>query len=127
VMLCVDAIIPNGPYVLLINRKYPPYRGMWALPGGKLEADETLEECVVREVKEETGLTLYRPKLHAVYSDPDRDPRGRYISVVYTTTMWAGGLEAGDDASRARWMDITPRVLRELAFDHGKILGDYLQ
>ena len=117
----------NGyPEVLLIKRGEEPYKEMWALPGGHINfKKETTEETAKRELEEETSLVvnLKHLKLLGVYSDPDRDPRGHYVSHVYYTTRFEGELEARDDAKEARWfrLDSSPK----LAFDHGKILNDY--
>ena len=121
-VVCIDAIITKGSRVLLIERKYPPFKGMWAFPGGKLEPDETLEECLVREVKEETGLDVVTFELCCVCSEPDRDPRGRYISVVYKIIEYTGELKAGDDAAKAQFIGVYSDT--ELAFDHKQILLD---
>lgn len=121
-VVCIDAIITDGVQILLIKRKYPPFKGMWALPGGKLEPDETLEECLIREVKEETGLDVVTFELCCVRSRPDRDPRGRYISVVYKVTGYTGTLNAGDDAVDAHFMGVYSGT--ELAFDHKQILQE---
>ena len=110
--------------VLLIKRLHSPYKGMWALPGGFITNDETLEEAVEREVEEETGLdciTFYPLK---AYSDPDRDPRGRNISFAYLGLFFRlnGDVRAGDDAAEAQWFsfDELPRI----AFDHEHIISD---
>jgi len=119
-VVCIDAIIVQGVDVLLIRRKYPPFKGMWALPGGKLELNETLEECLVREVKEETGLDVVSFELSSVQSEPRRDPRGRYVSVVYRVTEYSGELQAGDDAAHAQFLHVSDDT--KLAFDHEQIL-----
>ncbi|MDP4291731.1 MAG: NUDIX hydrolase, partial [Bacteroidota bacterium] len=73
----------NRDYVLLILRNNPPFQGCWALPGGFIDMDETLEESALRELAEETGLTGIRLKQFRTYGDPGRDPRHRTITVVY--------------------------------------------
>ena len=70
------------PRVLLIRRKRPPFEGLWALPGGFIEMDETLEESARREFREETGLRAGKLVQLGTYGDPGRDPRGRTISVA---------------------------------------------
>lgn len=123
--LTVDAVVfkrfDDNYRVLLIERGNPPFKGKWALPGGFLDMDETLEEAVVRELHEETSLSgIELKQLHA-FSSLDRDPRGRTISVIF----W-GILEnkqeakAGDDASKTQWFEINN--LPSLAFDHDEVL-----
>jgi 8-oxo-dGTP diphosphatase len=89
-MLTVDAVIFKGSRVLLVKRAIDPYRGCWGIPGGFLNRDETLEECLKREVKEETGLSVSPGKLIGIYDDPKRDPRGRVISIAYTAEIKGG-------------------------------------
>ena len=88
--LTTDVVLIAGDkeaqrHVLLIRRKNPPYRGSWAFPGGFLDEGETLKQCAVRELEEETGVNLsqMRLRLLLVADDPERDPRTRVISVVY--------------------------------------------
>ena len=114
-------------YVLLIQRKQEPFQGSWALPGGFIDLDESLETAAARELAEETGLEgITLEQLHT-YGDPRRDPRGRVISVAYFAFIPAGkslNLQGGSDASQARWFSITE--LPELAFDHHKIIDQAL-
>ena len=119
----VDAVIVEKGKILLIKRGNPPYKGYWALPGGFVEYGETTEEAVVRETKEETGLTCEVVRLTGVYSAPDRDPRGHTISVVYLMTVVGGEVAAGDDAGDAAWMDLG-ELPDEIAFDHATIIND---
>ncbi len=125
-MVTVDAVVfrKNGTNteVLLIQRGHYPYEGMWALPGGFVDMEETLEEAVVRELKEETGLTgIKLEQLHA-FSDIHRDPRGRNISIIFwgMASTDNSSVEGGDDAADARWFTIDQ--LPELAFDHKKVI-----
>ena len=109
--------------VLLIKRAAPPFEGQFAIPGGFVHEDESLEEAALRELREETGVSdVYLEQLYS-FGDPDRDPRGRIITVAYFALISAGrSLQAGTDAAEANWwsMDRLP----PLAFDHRKIL-DY--
>ncbi|MCD6512165.1 MAG: NUDIX hydrolase [Thermoplasmata archaeon] len=119
--ITVDGVIFRNGKILLIKRKNEPFKGKWALPGGFVEYGERCEDAAIREVREETGLNARIKKLVGVYSDPERDPRGHTISVVYI--MEGEGNEmAGDDASDAKFFDISS--LPELAFDHAKIIKD---
>ena len=130
-MLTVDAVVfrvKNGiREVLLIRRKNEPFRGHWALPGGFMDMNETLEEAVVRELEEETGLTGIRLiQMHA-FSALHRDPRGRTVSVAFRGVIPDPdvSIRAGDDAARAEWFDV--RDLPPLAFDHSKVIGMALE
>ena len=69
--------------ILLIQRGLEPFKGQWALPGGFVDVGETVEEAAVREMREETGLDVQLERLVGVYSDPERDPRGHNVSVVF--------------------------------------------
>lgn len=111
----------DGLEVLLIQRKNNPYKEMWALPGGFVNIDETLEEGVVRELQEETGLKDIKLKQLHAFSTVDRDPRGRTIGVAFWgfTTNENSTVKGGDDASEAKWFSIDN--LPKLAFDHQEI------
>ncbi|NLN94992.1 MAG: NUDIX hydrolase [Bacteroidales bacterium] len=120
----VDIIVLRNAMtqVLLIKRLLPPFENQWALPGGFVEMEETLEKAAERELEEETGITgISLSQFHA-FSDPDRDPRHRTISVVF----WGEAgqdkylTKAGSDAKEAKWFEINN--LPSLAFDHDKIL-----
>lgn len=124
-----DAHVRNGRYsVLLIQRLKEPYQGMWALPGGKVdEADVTLEQAAIRELREETHIIADTSDLTlvGVYGDKDRDPRGRYVSVAYELRYNGkhGNAVAGDDAGKVEWFPFDK--LPPLAFDHQRILNDF--
>ena len=122
--ITVDGVIIKDGKILLIKRKNEPFKGRWALPGGFVEYGETVEEAVLREVKEETGLDAEIKKLVGVYSDPNRDPRGHTISVVFLLEA-KGSAIAGDDASDAKFFNLDD--LPPLAFDHEKIIKDAIQ
>jgi 8-oxo-dGTP diphosphatase len=113
--------------VLLIRRKSPPFQNMWAIPGGFVGMDESLEDAALRELEEETGLRdVYLEQLYT-FGDPDRDPRGRTITIAYFALVPGAvpGLRAGDDAAEARWWSVYD--LPPLAFDHADILAYALQ
>ena len=109
--------------VLLIRRKRPPFEGAWAIPGGFVEIDETLEAAARRELQEETGLTGIALEQLYTFGDPGRDPRGRSITVAYFAAIPTASpnARAGDDAAEAGWWSIYN--LPPLAFDHDKILS----
>jgi len=111
----------------LIKRKYDPYKGSWALPGGFVEWGETVESAVVREVKEETGLEVDIIELVGVYSDPGRDPRGHTVTVCYLTRKIGGNLKADTDASIAQHFKKDEILKLKLAFDHDVILKTLFQ
>ncbi len=117
-----DGILVEDGKILLIKRAKEPDSGKWAVPGGRIEDDETAEQCLTREFKEETGLDIEPVKLLGIYSDPARDPR-RIIGAVYFVKRTGGEIMAGDDAGEAQWfgLDNIPDVL---AFDHKKIVED---
>lgn len=119
-----DGIVTKGNEILLIRRGKDPFKGSYALPGGFLNYGERLEDCVVREVLEETGVKASIVDLVGVYSAPDRDPRGHFVTAVYHLQPVSGIAKAGDDASLAEWvpMDRLPKF----AFDHGRIIQDFL-
>ena len=113
------------PQVLLIERGHDPYKGCWAFPGGFLNMDETTEQCAIRELEEETGLKITDIRQLAAYSKPDRDPRGRTITVAYLAVVGQPlPVEGLDDAAKAQWFPVN--ALPPLAFDHEEILADAL-
>jgi len=108
--------------VLLIERGNYPFEGMWALPGGFLDMDETLEEAIVRELEEETGLLNVNLKQLFAFSTLGRDPRGRTITITFygTVDMNNSKVKAGDDARNAKWFPT--KKLSKLAFDHQEMI-----
>ena len=125
----VDSIIDLGGLIVLIKRKNPPFKDYWAIPGGFIELGETVETAVIREAKEETGLDIIIDKVFAIYSDPERDPRGHTISIVYICKNVSNikeHLKADTDAKEVRIFNYIEVSNLILAFDHSKILNDYL-
>ena len=120
--LTVDGIIIEHDEILLIKRKHDPFQGQWALPGGFVEYGETTTDAVCREVLEETGLNAEIISLFDVYSDPQRDPRGHTVSIIYILRKIKGAVHGGDDASDARFFSLN--ALPALAFDHAQIIAD---
>jgi 8-oxo-dGTP diphosphatase len=113
--------------VLLIQRGNPPFEEMWAIPGGFVGIDESLEGAAIRELEEETGVQdVYLEQLYT-FGDPGRDPRGRVITVAYFALVPADAVQphAGHDAADARWWSVYD--LPPLAFDHEDILAYALQ
>lgn len=94
--------------ILLIKRGEHPYKGHWALPGGFLKKSETVEECALREITEEAGITPASLMPIGVFSRPNRDPRGWIISNAFTSILSEDiALNAGDDAEAVKWFDIS--------------------
>ena len=128
--LTVDAVVfkksDKETSVLLIERKNPPYKGKWALPGGFVDMDETVESAVARELLEETGITgVNLEQMHA-FSAVERDPRGRTVSVVFWGVITNNETtRAGDDAAQAKWFSMNN--LPDLAFDHQEIVAMALE
>jgi len=120
----VDGVIIKNGKILLIKRRNEPFKGMWALPGGFVEYGERVEDAVIREIREETGLNARIKKLIGVYSDPKRDPRGHTISIVFLLEA-EGEAKGGDDAMEAKFFDLNN--LPPLAFDHEKIIKDAIK
>jgi len=122
ITLTVDAVIPYQNGIVLIRRVNDPFAGFYALPGGIVEYGERVEDAVLREVKEETGIEGKIFKLVGVYSEPDRDPRGHYVSICFVVLPEGGELKAGDDAGD---VDVFPlNRLPRLAFDHERMIRD---
>ena len=114
----------NTLKVLLIERGNEPFKGYWAFPGGFLNMEESAEEGAKRELYEETGLKDAVIKQFHTYTDPDRDPRGRVISIAYYALVEISEVKGGDDAAQARWFAIDE--VPALAFDHDQMLQDAL-
>lgn len=121
--VAADSIVMMDRKLLLIKRKKDPYKGYYALPGGILDDDETLEQCAVRELFEETGLRGEVVGLLDVFSDPKRDPRVRMLSAIFVVGNVTGNLTAGDDAIDAVFMRMDS--LPSLAYDHDKAIEEF--
>jgi 8-oxo-dGTP diphosphatase len=122
----VDVVIvtrEERPRVLLVRRKHDPFAGMWAIPGGFVDMDEGLEDAARRELMEETGVQARRLEQLHTFGEPDRDPRGRTISVAYLAQVDAARLKpkAADDAAEVGWHPLHRPP--PLAFDHAAILA----
>jgi 8-oxo-dGTP diphosphatase len=122
----VDIVVVTNeepPRVLLIRRKHEPFAGKWAIPGGFVDMDESLEHAARRELREETGIHAGRLQQLATFGDPGRDPRGRTISVVYLGRVDPARVQprADDDAAEVGWHGLDR--LPPLAFDHRRILA----
>lgn len=107
--------------VLLIRRKNEPFKGQWALPGGFMNIDETLEQAAIRELLEETGVMAGKLVQLGAWSAVDRDPRDRIISVGFLTEVADDFATAADDASEVAWLPVDE--LPDLAFDHNDMVA----
>lgn len=127
IYLAADTIVIANDQVLLIKRKFDPFQGMWAFPGGFVDEGEDLMQAASRELLEETGVEV-KPKdlvQFKSYGKPGRDPRFHTVSVVYAVRLKEQPLAiAADDASEVAWFGLSE--LPEMAFDHREILEEYL-
>lgn len=124
--LTVDCVVfgldEGGLQVLLIERDVKPFEGMWALPGGFVQMDESIDAAARRELGEETGLrNVYLEQLYT-FGEPDRDPRGRVVSVAYyaLVNLCDHNVQGATDARSAAWFAVDE--LPSLAFDHEMII-----
>ena len=126
----VDSIVfvneNNSTYILLIQRGREPFKNKWALPGGFIELDETLETACKRELLEETGLAVDKMTQFKTFDAVNRDPRHRTISVAFFCELHERKtVRGGDDAARAEWFPVSD--LPELAFDHQQIMNEFFE
>ncbi|TGK42265.1 NUDIX hydrolase [Leptospira andrefontaineae] len=124
--LTVDCVVfgvnEDKLQILIIQRGIDPFRGHWALPGGFVRIEETIDEAAIRELKEETGLkNIFLEQLYT-FGQIDRDPRERVVSIAYYSLVNLHNhfVQASTDADRAVWYNV--RELPKLAFDHDKIV-----
>lgn len=113
--------------ILLIERKNEPFKNKWALPGGFVDKNESLEKAAKRELAEETALSNIYLKQLQTFGNPGRDPRGHTISIAYWGIIKSDEIKiaAGDDASKAEWFNIND--IPDLAFDHQEIMDFAVQ
>lgn len=125
-LLTVDNIILSYEdkqiKVLLIQRKHAPFKGEWALPGGAVSINESLEEAAQRHLRDQSGIEDAYIEQFYTFGAVDRDPRGRSVSVTYYALINSNDmtLDPGREALSAAWFNIYE--LPELAFDHAEIL-----
>jgi 8-oxo-dGTP diphosphatase len=123
----IDAVIEdNAGNVILIKRKYPPFQGYYALPGGFIEKGESAKKALVREIKEETNLDVKILHKIGLYTEEGRDPRGRIHSTAYKCSIIGDitKMRSGDDSKKVELIPKNQLKVIELAFDHKKILKD---
>jgi len=120
--IVIFSIADGTLQVLLVKRGIPPFLGRWALPGGFVHDDESLDDAALRELREETGVAdVYLEQLYS-FGAPRRDPRGRIVTVAYFALIASDrvAVKAASGAADARWARIDD--LPPLAFDHAEIL-----
>ena len=115
----------NNIKVLLIQRGNEPYKGHWAFPGGFMNIDETAEQCALRELEEETGLKAVKVEQFYTFTDVNRDPRERVISIAYYGKIQLSNVKGSDDADDAQWFSLDE--IPNLAFDHDLVLSKALE
>jgi len=106
----VGALIYEGESILLVQRGHEPLKGLWSLPGGAVETGEHLDQAIVREVREETGLLVQPTSIATIFERIMRDAEGRaeyhYVLVDYFCTVLGGKLQAGDDSDQVEWVPL---------------------
>lgn len=119
-------VIQKDNKILLVKRKYEPYKGDWCLPAGFMEYDESPEKCAIRETKEEINLDVELDGLFGVYSGKD-DPRTHAVLIMYWAKVKGGELKPGDDAEEVRFFgkDEVPQNIAFLA--HRQIIKEYFE
>jgi 8-oxo-dGTP diphosphatase len=122
--LTVDCVLFHFEKVLLIRRRFKPYKDCYALPGGFVDIGENVEEACIREVKEETSIKVDKKtlKLVGVYSNPNRDPRAHTVSIAFLGHSKFEVINAGDDATSVEFVENWRNL--DIAFDHGSIIDD---
>ncbi|MBT4446488.1 NUDIX hydrolase [archaeon] len=128
--VAVDAVVFTVSFddlkILLIKRKYAPFKEAYALPGGFVKKDEELEDAAARELEEETGVKDIFLRQYATYGDVNRDPRGRVLSIAFLALINQDQkLHATTDASSADWHSVYD--LPDLAFDHQEIVENAIK
>jgi len=110
--------------LLMIRRGGAPFKGHWALPGGFVEENESLERAAARELQEETGIVQTSLVQLGAFGDPGRDPRGHTVSVAFYAFIAAPARPvAADDAADAQWVSLSTIARARVAFDHARIIA----
>jgi len=124
----VDTIIQRDSQILFVKRKRDPFKEHFVFPGGFVNEGEKVEDAALREVKEETSLSVELVDILGVYSDPSRDPRGYVMSTVFIGKISDNDkneAKAGDDAGAIQWIDLEDVDIKIFGFDHKTIISDY--
>lgn len=133
--MTVDAVVVQSGHVLLVKRGDMPGKGLWALPGGFLNQEETMLDGAIRELKEETKIKVPVPVLKGsvkqskTFDAPNRSARGRTITQAFFVDLGMGDLpkvKGSDDAEKAKWVPIS-RLKQEMMFeDHFHIIDEFI-
>ena len=131
ITVCVDNIVVCSSHVLLIKRANFPGKGLWALPGGHINPNETLKNAALRELKEETGINSNLELVKSsTFDDPNRSPRGRVITTAFHWYKCGSlsDIKAGDDACEAKWFSLHDiyRMRSQITEDHFHIIDYFL-
>lgn len=133
--LTCDAVVVQSGFILLIERKAAPGKGLWALPGGFVNQNETIRDAVIRELKEETKIKVPSKVLigciekDQVFDAPDRSLRGRTVTQAFYIKLPAGDLpvvKGSDDAKQARWVPLSEVKEEEMFEDHMSIIQHFV-
>ena len=123
-ILAVDGLFIEKGKVLMVKRNIYPFIGFWVLPGGHVDYGERVEQAIIREMKEELGISVKIKKLIGVYSDPKRDPRYHAVSVVYFCQRVKGKIKLDYEASEFKYFPLNS-LPKKIGFDHRKIIKDF--
>ncbi len=117
----------NNVSILLVKRKNEPFKGQWVLPGGFVDAGETLEDAAIRELEEETSLKIKSLTQFKAYGDPGRDPRGQTVTIVFMGKVQKSNvsIQASSDAADVGWNNV--KQLPALGFDHADIVTEAIK
>ena len=125
--LAVNAIIvSDSEKILLVRRTIEPFNGLWSLPGGFVEYDETVEEALTREVEEETGLKIRPKQIFDVFSHPLRSPLKHVVTICYLADVLSGSLKSSNENLEARFFSAN-EVPSRLAFDNHEMVEKYMK
>ncbi len=129
--VAVGALVLRDNKVLLVKRNHPPAQGLWALPGGRVNLGETLQQAAQREIKEETGLDIIPgPPIYSfdsIHRDSDGQVRFHYVIIDLLAEYKSGTLKAGDDASEVGWFSLDDLEKIQVNESTKKLVKQYLQ
>lgn len=124
--VAVNVIVEDKRKILLIKRRFEPFKGLWSLPGGYVEYGETVENAAKREVKEECGLDIQPSRIVGVYSELERHPWKHAIAICYAAKKVKGQIKSRSKEGNVDFFEMN-RIPKELAFDHAKMIKDYIR